>query len=122
MMSKLELNKKVELEIIDKSLTHIKKVEANPDIEFEDVDTFDAWYTYNDETDFNVHESNFGMKEDEFSDEDEDFEWHCSAYAIEHKDGYDSVNTDHCKFLFTYKNGKINFHDQHNEANEFPRR
>ena len=108
----LELDKNVELEIIDKSLTHIKKVEANPDVEFEDVDTFDAWYVYDDKTDFNVHESNFGMKEDQFSDEDEDFEWHCSVYAVErNKNGYDSINADHYKFLFTYKNGKIKYHD-----------
>ena len=39
---------------------------------------------------FNVHESNFGEQYD-----DEPFEWHCSAYAVElNEDETFSINTD----------------------------
>ena len=38
----LELDKKVELEIIDRALSHIKMVELNPEIET-DGDNFDYW-------------------------------------------------------------------------------
>ena len=41
----LELDKKVELEIIDLALTHIKKVEADPEVET-DGDNFDYWNSY----------------------------------------------------------------------------
>ena len=41
----LELDKKVELEIIDRALAHIKKVELNPEVET-DGDNFDYWNSY----------------------------------------------------------------------------
>ena len=101
----LELTKEEQLKIIDESLTHIKKVEADPDIQMENVDPYDAWFAFNERIDFNVHESNFGSKYD-----DEPFEWHCSAYGVElDEDEYFRINTDITNFLFSYKDGKVEF-------------
>ncbi len=103
----LELTKEEQLKIIDEALSHIKKVEADPDVVIANVDNYDAWLAYNDRIDFNVHESNFGSDYD-----DEPFEWHCSAYAVElDEDEYFRINTDITNFLFSYKEGKVTFHN-----------
>ena len=50
--------KKAQLAIIDLALTHIKKVESNPDVETEG-DNFDYWNSYELEdgtfVDYNIH-------------------------------------------------------------------
>jgi hypothetical protein len=104
----LELEDKVKLEIIDEALTHIKKVETDPDVVIANVDNYDAWYAFNDRIDFNVHESNFGTQYN-----DEPFEWHCSAYGVElDEDETFRINTDISNLLFTYKQGKVTFHNE----------
>ena len=106
----LKLNNEEKLKIIDESLTHIKMVETDPDIEFEDRDPYDAWLAFNERVDINVSEANFGN--DEWMEEDEPMEWNCSAYAVELDDKeFARVNTDHMINLFTYKDGKVTFHN-----------
>jgi len=105
----LKLEDEVKLKIIDEALTHIKKVEADPDVVIANVDNYDAWYSFNDRVDFNVHESNFGEQYN-----DEPFKWHCSAYGVEfdEEDETFRMNTDISNFLFTYKEGKVTFHNE----------
>ena len=104
----LKLEDRVKLEIIDEALTHIKKVETDPDVVIANVDNYDAWYAFNDRIDFNVHESNFGTQYN-----DEPFEWHCSAYGVElDEDETFRMNTDIYNLLFTYKQGKVKLHDE----------
>ena len=113
-MMNLKLTKEEQLKIIDESLTHIKQVETNPDIKMEKVDPYDAWFSFNERIDFNVHESNFGGNYVVGADyDDEPFEWHCSAYAVElDEDEYFRINTDITNFLFSYKEGKVTFHNE----------
>lgn len=104
----LELTKEEQLKIIDESLTHIKKVETDPNIKMEKVDPYDAWFAFNERIDFNVHEGNFGVEYD-----DEPLEWHCSAYGVElDEDEFFRINTDVTNSLFTYKDGKVTFHNE----------
>ena len=108
MAEMLQLDEITKLKIIDEALTHIKEVEADPDVVFANVDNYDAWFAFNERIDFNVHEGNFGVEYD-----DEPFEWHCSAYAVElDEDEYFRINTDISNFLFTYKEGKVTFHNE----------
>ena len=103
----LKLTKREKLHIMDEALTHIKKVEVDPDVVLENVDNYDAWFAYNDRIDFNVAEANFGMNDEEPN------EWHCSAYGVElNEDETFRINTDITNFLFTYKEGKITFHNE----------
>jgi hypothetical protein len=111
MIKTLELDNDTKLKIIDEALTHIKKVESDPDIEFEDRDPYDAWLSFNERIDFNVSEANFGN--DEWMEEDAPMEWNCSAYSVELDDKeFARVNTDHMVSLFTYKDGKLIFHNE----------
>lgn len=103
----LELDKEVELLIIDKALSHIKKVEVNPYIET-DGDNFDYWNSVPLNNgrfiDYNIHEANFG--------EFDGYEWFCSAYHVDPPDEeneHHQVNTDIHKLLFSYKNGEVKF-------------
>ena len=108
-MTKLKLTKSEQLKIIDESLTHIKKVEADPDVKMEKVDPYDAWFSFNDRIDFNVHEANFGAEYDGSRDK----EWHCSAYGVElDEDEFFRINTDISNYLFSYKDGKVTFYDE----------
>ena len=103
----LKLEDRVKLEIIDEALTHIKKVEADPDVVIANVDNYDAWFAFNDRIDFNVSEANFGMYDEEPN------EWHCSAYGVElNEDETFRINTDISNFLFTYKQGEVTFHNE----------
>ena len=105
----LELTKEEKLKIVDEALSHIKKVEADPDVVLENVDNYDAWFAFNERIDFNVHESNFGVQ----YDEDEPFEWHCSAYGVElNEDETFRINTDIMNYLFSYKEGKVEFKNE----------
>ena len=104
----LKLEDEVKLKIIDEALTHIKKVETDPDVVIANVDNYDAWFAFNDRIDFNVHESNFGTQYN-----DEPFKWHCSAYGVElDEDETFRMNTDIMNFLFTYKEGELTFHNE----------
>ena len=112
-MMKLALAEETKLLIIDKALSHIKKVELNPDVKT-DGDNFDYWNSIplnnGDFIDYNIHESNFGVQYDDF----DGYEWHCSAFAVDPptKDyPYPQVNTDKELYLFTYKDGKVSFQD-----------
>ena len=106
----LELKNEEKLKIIDEALTHIKMVETDPDIEFDYTDPSDAWLSFNERVDINVSEANFGN--DEWMEEDEPMEWNCSAYAVElDDDEFARVNTDHMVNLFSYKDGKVTFHN-----------
>ena len=118
----LELDKKVELEIIDLSLTHIKKVNFDPEVKTEG-DNFDYWNSYELEdgnyVDYNIYcgddigEINAQTGEFEYDDSN-GWQWTCSAYAVdppEEEGGYHQINTDVYKSLFSYKNGKIKYND-----------
>ena len=48
---KLKLTDREKLAIMDEALTHIKKVEADPDVVLENVDNYDAWFAFNDRID-----------------------------------------------------------------------
>lgn len=103
----LKLTNREKLRIMDEALSHIKKVEADPDVKMENVDPYDAWFAYNDRIDFNVSEANFGMYDEAPN------EWHCSAYGVElDEDEYFRINTDVSNFLFTYKEGDLTFHNE----------
>ena len=103
----LKLTRREQLRIMDEALTHIKKVESDPDVVLENVDNYDAWFAFNERIDFNVAEVDFGMNDEEPN------EWNCSAYAMElNEDETFRVNTDHMVSLFKYKQGKITFHNE----------
>ena len=104
----LKLEDEIKLKIIDEALTHIKKVETDPDVVIANVDNYDAWFAFNDRIDFNVSEADLGMNEEEPN------EWHCSAYGVEfdEEDETFRMNTDISNFLFTYKEGKVTFHNE----------
>lgn len=103
----LKLTRREKLRIMDEALSHIKKVEADPDVEMDKVDPYDAWFAFNDLIDFNVSEANFGMYDEEPN------EWHCSAYGVElDEDEHFRINTDISNFLFTYKEGELTFHNE----------
>ena len=106
----LELTQEEKLKIIDEALTHIKQAEIDPNYH-EEVDPHDAWFAFNERIDFNVSEANFGN--DEWREEGEPMEWNCSAYSVELDDKeFARVNTDHMVSLFTYKEGKVIFHNE----------
>jgi hypothetical protein len=105
----LKLEDEVKLKIIDEALTHIKKVEADPDVVIANVDNYDAWFAFNDRIDFNVSEADFGVK----YSEDQADEWTCSAYGVElNEDETFRTNTDVSNLLFTYKQGKVKFYNE----------
>lgn len=104
----LKLDARIKSKIIEEALAHIKTVESNPNIKLANVDPYDAWFSFNERIDFNVHEANFGEEYD-----DEPFEWYCSAYAVElNEDEYFRINTDKMISLFTYKQGEAIFHNE----------
>jgi hypothetical protein len=105
----LKLTDREKLKITDEALSHIKKVETNPDIKMEKVDPYDAWYAFNERVDFNVSEADLGVKYKEGQVD----EWTCSAYAVElNKDETFRINTDVSNLLFTYKQGKVKFYNE----------
>lgn len=106
---KLKLTDREKLHIMDEALSHIKKVEADPDVELDNADPYDAWYAFNERIDFNVHEANFGAE----LDGSRDREWFCSAYAVElNEDETFRINTDISNLLFKYKEGKVKLYDE----------
>lgn len=106
---KLKLTDRERLAIMDEALTHIKKVEADPDVDLDNADPYDAWYSFNERIDFNVFEADLGVK----YNEDQVDEWTCSAYAVElNEDETFRINTDISNLLFTYKQGKVKLYDE----------
>ena len=108
---KTELREK----IMDVALDHIAKVNAEPDIEMENQDAYDAWIRLTDDWEVNIHEGNFGFKNPStMSRKEKDsskFEWYCSAYPVEiDGDGFEYVNTANGEHIFKYKKeGKVTF-------------
>ena len=103
---------------MDVALDHIAKVNAEPDIEMENQDAYDAWIRLNDDWEVNVHEANFGFQDYTPStipmkaeNDSSKFEWFCSAYPVEiDPDGFEYVNTANGEYIFKYKKqGKVTF-------------
>jgi hypothetical protein len=105
---KTELREKM----MDVAFAHIDKVQANPDIELEDVDAYDAWIRFDKDWELNVHEANFGFTSfinapqastKERQDETSAFEWYCCAYPVRMgEDGYEHIITEEGEHLFKY--------------------
>ena len=105
----LKLTDREKVAIMSEALTHIKKVEADPDVDLENADPYDAWYAFNERIDFNVSEADLGVK----YSEGQINEWACSAYAVElNEDETFRVNTDISNLLFKYKQGKVTFRNE----------
>jgi len=115
---------KARLAIIDLALTHIKKVEADPEVKT-DGDNFDYWNSYQLEDgtyiDFNVY---CGDDVGEFTWNNEykytdpsEWSWDVACYAVDPptKDNpYHQIDTDRTNYLFNYNkdgSGKIIFED-----------
>ena len=115
--------KEVALAIIDLALTHIKKVEADPEVKT-DGDNFDYWNSYKLEDgtfiDYNVYCG------DDVGELDEDviykygdpieWSWDIACYAVDppnEENEYHQINTDKEHYLFSYNkkgNKEIKFH------------
>lgn len=120
-----EAPKEVVLAIIDLAMTHIKKVELNPEVKT-DGDNFDYWNSYKLEDgtyiDFNVY---CGDDVGEFTEDGEykygdpsEWSWDVCAYAVdppnEENKYYHQINTNKEHYLFNYNkdgSGKIIFED-----------
>ena len=94
-------------QMMDVALEHIYKVNADPDVELEDVDAYDAWIRFDKDWDLNVHEANFGFENSSTSK----FEWYACAYPVRKgEDGYDHIITEEGEHLFKWeKKGKVTF-------------
>ena len=106
--------KEVALAIIDLALTHIKKVEANPDVKTEG-DNFDYWNSYDlgdgNYIDYNIHcgdewcvVKQDGSGEYEYTDS-RTWSWDVCAYAVNpptKDNSYHSIDTDREHYLFSY--------------------
>lgn len=104
----------VALAIIDLALTHIKKVEANPEVETEG-DNFDYWNSYDlgdgNYVDYNIHcgDEWFIFKQDgsgeyEYTDPST-WSWDVACYAVDpptEENKYHQINTDTEQYLFSY--------------------
>ena len=118
----LELDKDVELKIIDLALAHIKKVETDPEVKT-DGDNFDYWNSFKLEdgsyVDYNIYcgddfcQTNDQTGDWEYTDPSE-WSWSVACYGVDppkEEGGYQQVNMDIAKFLFHYNNGKITYED-----------
>lgn len=116
--------KKAQLAIIDLAITHIKKVESNPDVETEG-DNFDYWNSYELEdgtfVDYNIHCGDEwtrlkqdGSGEYEYTDPST-WSWDVACYAVNpptEEFQYHSIDTDREHYLFSYNkkgNGEVEF-------------
>lgn len=117
---------KAKLAIIDLALTHIKKVQANPEIET-DGDNFDYWNSYELEdgtfVDYNIYcgDDVCELKQDgsgeyEYTDPSK-WSWDVACYAVDPptKDNpYHQIDTDRTNYLFNYNkegNNEVVFED-----------
>ena len=105
---------KVRLAIIDLALAHIKKVEANPEVETEG-DNFDYWNSYELEdgtfVDYNIHcgdewcvVKQDGSGEYEYTDPST-WSWDVACYAVDpptEDNPYHQIDTDRGQCLLTY--------------------
>ena len=111
------VDEKVALEIIDLAITHIKKVELNPEVET-DGDNFDYWNSYKLEdgnfVDYNIYcgedvgEINTETGEFEYSDPSE-WSWNVACYAVDppNKDNpYHQIDTSREHYLFHKEGNK----------------
>jgi hypothetical protein len=114
----LELDTKVELEIIDLAITHIKKVNLNPEVKTEG-DNFDYWNSFklddDNYIDYNVYmgddcgEINTETGEFEYGDSNK-WSWDCSAFRVDppnEENKHHQTNTNVTKHLLNYKNGEM---------------
>ena len=106
--------KEVALAIIDLALTHIKKVELNPEVKTEG-DNFDYWNSYELEDgtyiDYNIYcgdevceVKQDGSGEYEYTDPSA-WSWDVACYAVDPptKDNpYHQIDTDRTEYLFSY--------------------
>ena len=117
---------KIRLEIVDLALTHIKKVEANPEVKTEG-DNFDYWNSYKLEDgtyiDYNIYcgdevceVKQDGSGEYEYTDPST-WTWDVCAYAVDPptKDNpYHSIDTGREHYLFSFNkdgNNEVDFQD-----------
>ena len=105
---------KIRLELIDLALTHIKKVESNPEVETEG-DNFDYWNSYDlgdgNYIDYNIHcgdewcvVKQDGSGEYEYTDPST-WSWDVCAYAVDppkEEGGYHQIDKDREHYLFSY--------------------
>jgi len=104
---------KVALSIIDLALTHIKKVEADPEVET-DGDNFDYWNSYDvgDGTyvDYNIYcgddlgEINLETGQFEYYNSIK-WSWDVACYAVDpptKENQYHQIDTDREQYLFSY--------------------
>ena len=105
---------KIRLELIDLALTHIKKVESNPEVETEG-DNFDYWNSYDlgdgNYLDYNIHcgDEWCVVKQDssgeyEYTDPST-WSWDVCAYAVDppnEENKYHQIDTDREHYLFSY--------------------
>lgn len=120
------VDQKVALEIIDLALTHIKKVQLDPEVKT-DGDNFDYWNSYKLEDgtyiDYNIYcgdevceVKQDGSGEYEYTDPST-WSWDVACYAVDppnQEREYHQIDTDREQYLFSYnKEGKkeINFYD-----------
>ena len=107
------MDTKLKEQMMDVALEHIYKVNANPDVELEDVDAYDAWIAFKG-WDINVHEANFGFVEPSTMDYQNDsskFVWYACAYPIERgEDGFVHTLIGEGEHLFKWeKKDKVTF-------------
>jgi len=113
--------REVALAIIDLALTHIKKVELNPEVETEG-DNFEYWNSYDvgDGTyvDYNIHCGDDwcvlkqdGSGEYEYTDPST-WSWDVACYAVDpptEENQYHQIDTDREQYLFGYNKSYGNF-------------
>jgi len=117
----------VRLQIIDLALTHIKKVELNPEVETEG-DNFDYWNSYDlgdgNYIDYNIHcgdewcvVKQDGSGEYEYTDPST-WSWDVACYAVDppnEENKYHQIDTDREHYLFSYNkqgNGEVQFENE----------
>tara|TARA_B100001093_G_scaffold517018_1_gene597331 strand:- start:3302 stop:3694 length:393 start_codon:yes stop_codon:yes gene_type:complete len=118
---------KIALEIIDLALTHIKKVELNPEVETEG-DNFDYWNSYDlgdgNYIDYNIHcgDEWCELKQDssgeyEYTDPST-WSWDVACYAVNpptEDNPYHQIDTDREQYLFSYNkkgNREVEFENE----------
>lgn len=111
----------VRLQIVDLALTHIKKVELNPEVETEG-DNFDYWNSYDlgdgNYVDYNIHcgdewcvPKQDGSGEYEYTDP-KTWSWDVACYAVNpptEDNPYHQIDTDREQYLFGYNKSYGNF-------------
>lgn len=111
----------VALAIIDLALTHIKKVELNPEVKTEG-DNFDYWNSYDlgdgNYIDYNIHcgDDWCVVKQDGSGDYEfthpRSWSWDVACYAVNRPtedNPYHQIDTDREQYLFSYNKSYGNF-------------